>query len=73
MAALFPHGTVFVGLQSLTNSSLLVQTIAHAVGLSFYGMDDPQSQLFGFLREKSLLLLLDNFEHLLRGRAAARD
>jgi predicted ATPase/DNA-binding CsgD family transcriptional regulator len=63
----FPSGSVFVGLQSLASSSLLVPTVAHALGLSFYGSEDPQTQLFGYLREKSLLLLLDNFEHLLDG------
>ena len=61
----FQHGVVFVGLQPLTQGDLLVSTIAQAVGLTFYGETEPETQLFTCLREKSLLLLLDNFEHLL--------
>src|SRR6266498_3667017 len=69
LAPHFPHGTVFVGLQSLTQSDLLVHTIAQALGLTLYGEHEPETQLFNYLREKTLLLLLDNFEHLLSGTA----
>ena len=72
-ASTFLHGAVFVGLQPLSKSDLLVPTIAHAVGLSFYGSDDPQAQLLHYLREKSLLLLLDNFEHLLDDAALVSE
>ncbi len=61
----FAHGTAFVGLQLVTRSDLLVSTIAQALSLTLYGDDEPETQLFNFLREKSLLLVLDNFEHLL--------
>jgi predicted ATPase len=37
--------------------------------LTLYGEAAPETQLFDYLREKSLLLLLDNFEHLLDGVA----
>src|SRR3982751_5545726 len=63
LAADFPHGTVFVGLQSLTQSDLLVHTIAQALGLTLYGEHEPETQLVNSFREKSLLLILDNFEH----------
>jgi len=69
LAPHFPHGAVFVGLQSLTQSDLLVHTIAQALGLTLYGEHEPETQLFNYLREKTLLLLLDNFEHLLSGTA----
>ncbi|MEO7911206.1 MAG: LuxR C-terminal-related transcriptional regulator [Roseiflexaceae bacterium] len=65
----FLHGAVFVGLQPLTRSELLVPTIAQAVGVRFYGEGEPQDQLLDYLREKTLLLLLDNFEHVLDGAA----
>lgn len=61
----FPYGAVFVSLQPIVADDLLIPAIAQAIGLSFYGSGDPQTQLFHFLEEKSLLLLLDNFEHLL--------
>jgi predicted ATPase/DNA-binding CsgD family transcriptional regulator len=67
VAAHFPQGTVFVALQPIIRSDLLVATIAQAIGLTFYGEGEPETQLLNYLREKSLLLLLDNFEHLLSG------
>lgn len=69
LASNFQNGVVFVGLQPLTKVDLLASTIAQAIGLTFYGKDEPETQLFNYLREKSLLLLLDNFEHLLDGTA----
>ncbi len=61
----FSQGVVFVGLQPLTRGNLLIPTIAQAVGLTFYGEGDLQNQLLEYLRDKKLLLILDNFEHLL--------
>ena len=69
VAPQFPHGAVFVALQPLARSDLLVPTIAQAVGLTFYGEGDPQQQLLDYLREKTALLILDNFEHVLDGAA----
>ena len=62
---LFPHGVYFVGLQSLSSGELLVPTIAHALDIAFYGAASSQQQLYEHLFDKSLLLILDNFEHLL--------
>jgi len=73
LAPHFPDGVVFVGLQPLNKSDLLVPTIAHALDISFYGAGDPQAQLLRYFREKTLLLLLDNFEHLLDGAALVSD
>lgn len=65
IASSFQHGAVFVGLQQITKSELLVHTIAQAIGLTYFGEGEPEVKLLNYLREKSLLLLLDNFEHLL--------
>src|SRR5262249_18759084 len=67
IAPQFPHGIVFVALQPLTRSDLLVPTIAKALGVTFYGQAEPQDQLLDYLQDKTLLLILDNFEHLLDG------
>ncbi|MEO8392003.1 MAG: LuxR C-terminal-related transcriptional regulator [Chloroflexota bacterium] len=67
VASHFGHGSVFVALQPLSRSDLLVSAIALAVGLTFYGEGEPQNQLLDYLHGKALLLLLDNFEHLLDG------
>jgi predicted ATPase/DNA-binding CsgD family transcriptional regulator len=69
IAPQFPHGTVFVALQPITRSDLLVPTIAQALGVTFYGEGEPQQQLLDYLHTKTLLLILDNFEHLLDGAA----
>jgi predicted ATPase len=69
VAAHFPHGTALAGLQPLSRSDLLVPAIAQSVGLSFYGEGALENQLLDYLQEKTLLLLLDNFEHVLDGAA----
>ena len=63
----FDDGLYFVPLQSLDSPEFIISTIADALGFQFGPGGDLQQQLFQFLREKTLLLLLDNFEHLLDG------
>ncbi len=62
---LFPNGVYFVPLQPVMSGELIVPAIAHALNISFYGSALPQQQLFDRLQNKSLLLILDNYEHLL--------
>jgi predicted ATPase/DNA-binding SARP family transcriptional activator len=63
----FSDGVFFVALQPVSAPSGLVPTISAALGLQFYEGAPPQDQLLNFLREKQVLLVLDNFEHLLPG------
>lgn len=63
----FPHGTYWVPLASVSSTSYLAYTIAEAIKFSFYSHSDPNTQLLNFLREKQMLLVLDNFEHLTQG------
>ncbi len=63
----FPDGVWFVALVGVSAPALLVPAIASAVNCQFQGPADPQSQLLHYLREKRVLLLLDNAEHLLEG------
>jgi predicted ATPase/DNA-binding SARP family transcriptional activator len=64
--ALFPDGVYFVSLAPLTSANHIVKAITTAFdkNLSFSG---DIEQLLDFLRPKRLLLILDNFEHLLDG------
>ncbi|MCG8350680.1 MAG: NB-ARC domain-containing protein [Chloroflexales bacterium] len=55
----------FVALETTDTDDSLVPIIAQAVQLSFDAQDDPRQQLRNFLRGRSLLLVLDNMEHLL--------
>jgi len=68
----YSHGVYFVSLAPLDSAEAIVPTVAKALGFSFYTEgggtpDKPQDQLFRYLREKHMLILLDNFEHLLDG------
>jgi predicted ATPase/DNA-binding XRE family transcriptional regulator len=63
---LFADGTVFVPLASLGEPVLLAEILAHAVGAPIQGGGQrPVDSLAAHLRERHLLLVLDNFEHLL--------
>ncbi len=60
-------GIYFIALDSLSSAEFLASTLADALNFSFYGGTDPASQLISFLREKQMLLVLDNLEHLPEG------
>ena len=63
--ATFGHGILFVPLTTISSPSGIVSAIAEAAHFPFYNNVPPQQQLLGYLREKEMLLVLDNFEHLL--------
>jgi predicted ATPase/DNA-binding SARP family transcriptional activator len=59
------HGVFFVSLASLHSAETIVPTIAQALDLTFHKGRAPRQQLLDYLRQKRMLLVLDNFEHLL--------
>lgn len=61
----FLNGVFFVPLAAVNSSRFLPAAIAEAIGLAFSGKETPQVQLLNYLRDKEMLLVLDNFEHLL--------
>jgi predicted ATPase/class 3 adenylate cyclase len=61
----FADGVFFVGLSALTDPGLVVATIAQTLGVRERGGREVRDLLDEFLRERELLLVLDNFEHLL--------
>jgi predicted ATPase/DNA-binding SARP family transcriptional activator len=63
----FTDGVAFAPLAPLGSAEFLLSAIADALALTFQGPKDPKEQLLAYLREKELLLVLDNFEHLLDG------
>ncbi|CAN5372788.1 hypothetical protein BH10CHL1_BH10CHL1_39890 [soil metagenome] len=67
----YADGVFFVSLASLTTADALVSTIATVLGITVG--TDPQQTLRQFLRDKQLLLILDNFEHILPGASAVAD
>lgn len=66
----FAAGAAFVPLVAVTDAAQFVAALAAALGLSFFGKASPWEQLLCFLEGKELLLVLDNFEHLLSTRIA---
>lgn len=61
-------GVFFVPLVTVSDSASLVPSLAQAIGLSFYqGKEKPDEQLVQYLRQRRMLLVLDNFEHLIDG------
>ena len=69
----FRDGVFWVALQPLASPELLLPAIAEALQFQFLPGDDQKQQLFGFLGEKTLLLVPDNFEHLLDGADLLSD
>lgn len=64
----FRDGVFFVPLAPVMTVDFLVYTIANALNFSFYGWEEePLAQLLSYLRDKEMLLVMDNFEHLLAG------
>jgi len=69
----YSDGVFFVPLAPLSSPDSIVTTIAEIVGLSFYGSDPPTRQLLDYFRERKVLLVMDNFEHLLDGAPLVTD
>lgn len=61
----FLNGVFFVSLAALDHPDLLAPAIAHALHFDFHGQSDLKTELLNYLRDKEVLLVLDNFEHLI--------
>jgi predicted ATPase/DNA-binding CsgD family transcriptional regulator len=73
LAAEFADGAVFVPLAAVADPDLVTPTIAQALGLRDAGQRSPADRLADALRERRLLLVLDNFEHLLAAAPLVAD
>jgi predicted ATPase len=63
----FQHGAWFVNLAPVQEAALIPSTIAGALDFSFYEIGTPEDQLLDYLGNRRMLLILDNFEHLIPG------
>ena len=61
----FQHGAAFVGLAPVAQAGMVENAIAQALDVHEAGETNLAAALEKFLRDKHLLLVLDNFEHLL--------
>lgn len=64
---IFADGVYFVPLAPVNTTRFIVPVVADAIGFAFQSASsaDPKTQLFNYLKEKQVLLLTDNLEHLL--------
>jgi predicted ATPase/DNA-binding CsgD family transcriptional regulator len=62
LRANFADGVVFVPLAALSDAALVRSAIIQTLGLGESGRRPPGDLLHDYLREKQMLLLLDNFE-----------
>lgn len=62
----FPDGVFFIELASLRSASEIAPAMTAVLGIHLYGQD-PKQALLHALRDKAVLLILDNFEHLPEG------
>src|SRR5262249_13311775 len=66
----YPHGVHFVPLASVASPELLAPVVAEAIQFAVDAVHSgfsAQDQLLDYLSERSTLLVLDNFEHLVEG------
>ncbi|MCC6615794.1 MAG: tetratricopeptide repeat protein [Anaerolineae bacterium] len=65
LMAQFTDGAHIVYLQPLSSASLMPQAVADALGLPSGVLESPDVQVLRHLKDKQLLLIFDNYEHLL--------
>src|SRR5688500_13698750 len=63
LTADFPDGVGFVSLAPVAHADLVAPAIAQVLGLRESGSEPLVTRLQAFLRERRLLLVLDNYEH----------
>jgi predicted ATPase/Tfp pilus assembly protein PilF len=68
-APAFADGTAFVALEDTSSADELGGRLARDIGVGLAGSAEPLDQVIAFLRERHMLLLLDNFEQLVPGAA----
>jgi len=63
----FKNGASFIGLASIKEYTQIESCIAMALGLSDSSKQSLRETLLSYLSDKNMLLVLDNFEHVLPG------
>lgn len=68
----FLDGVYWIDLAEAENAEDIAYEIADMVECRFSGSGSPEKQLRRYLRNKEMLLVLDNFEQLMRDKSAVR-
>jgi predicted ATPase/DNA-binding CsgD family transcriptional regulator len=69
----FPGGVSFVNLAPLADADLVVPTIAQMLGVHASGAQSLQDAIATWLRQRTVLLLIDNVEHVIGSAPAIAD
>jgi class 3 adenylate cyclase len=69
----FPDGTFFAPLATLSEAQLFLPTVAETLGMRETAEQPLDESLKDYLRERRLLLLLDNFEQVLGAATAVSE
>ena len=69
----FPHGVFFIGMAGLSSTGELAGELLKVLGLDSDRKTGLENQIFNFLRHRKVLLVMDNFEHLLQGGGLVLD
>ncbi len=73
----FPDGIYFINLTPLSDVEHIIPTLAESINFPLQGgkqeQRSPRQQILDYLREKQMLLIMDNFEHLLAGAGLVAD
>ncbi len=63
----FQDGCFFISLAPIHSVKNIIQAIAETVKFPLATYEDPERQLLRYLQKRRLLLIMDNYEHLLAG------
>ena len=69
----FPDGVVFVDLSPVSNANLVLNAIARCLGLRDAGAESLHDRLLAAIGDRRLLLVLDNFEHVVTAAPRVRS
>ena len=67
--AAFTHGTFFVPLAAVSSPRMVGNVVARTLGLREVPGETAMESVGAFLRDRSVLLVLDNFEHVIEAAA----
>jgi len=63
----YEDGVYFIPLAPIALAENILWAIAEHIGLQLHVRSEPLEQLLNYFRQKTVLVILDNFEHLLEG------
>ena len=73
MVPAFPQGIYFVALDRISSAELIVQSVAAVLPIFLASNEDPKSRILEYLHDKTILLVMDNFEHVLDGATLVQE